>query len=115
MHPIYGVSDILEHAFEGHKEISILKARLTAKGLGRAKGQQSKRTSTNPDTLYPQTDMFKWDSLPLFEVVRAKQESSLPLKGPTVVSEDMHPYQYNHSLSPSHTITNTVWRFLSRA
>lgn len=108
MHPVHSISDILEHAFERHKEISILNARLTAKGLGRTKGQQSKRTSTNPDTLYPQTDMFKWDSLPLFEVVRAKQESSLPLKGPTGVSEDMHPYQNNHRLLRLKNL-NTGW------
>jgi len=55
--------------------------------------------SASHDTFYRQSDMFKWDSLPLFEVVRAKQESSLPLKGPTGVSEDMHPYQNtNHRL-----------------
>lgn len=99
MYPVYSVSDILEHALEGHEEVSILKACFTAKGLKRTKGQQSKMLSSSSDTLYRQSDMFKWDSLPLFEVVRAKQESSLPLKGPTGVSEDMHPYQNtNHRL-----------------
>lgn len=93
MNPVYSISDILEHALERHEEVSIFKACFTAEGLERTNRQQSKRPSASTDTLYRQSDMFKWDSLPLFEVVRAKQESSLPLKGPTGVSEDMHPYQ----------------------
>jgi len=33
MYPVYSIADILEHALEGHEEVSILEACFTAKGL----------------------------------------------------------------------------------
>lgn len=44
MDPVDGVADVLEHALEGHEEVAIFKASLTAEVRGEERDTQSQWT-----------------------------------------------------------------------
>lgn len=94
VNPVDSVSDILKHALVGHEEVSVLKTLFTAKG--------AKIAGPCDDRPEPYTQLtfshacFKRDSLPLFEVSSQTGKLSPP-KRPTVISENVHPFQITNS------------------
>lgn len=96
VHPVDSVPNVLEHALEGHEEVPVFEACLTAKGIEKKKKKGQKAKALHAGSQYTLSTVrhgLNGTVFPCLRSFRAKQESPLPLKGPTIVSEDMHPYQ----------------------